>query len=256
MNWMHAFFGLGVALGPLIMTAVIGVGLAWRWGYGLVAAAQLLLALAFALTVRAWRDRAAVDGAVEVGGPPVPVRETLRPPAVWLRRAGLRHPRRHRGRCRALGVPAHRGAGAERDGRRPLRLGTGGSLFVGRVAVGGRRAAGQWPGALGSPVGWPPVPYSSLPGPVDRGGRPGGDRSPPRPSSAAHLTTVERVGDAHADRTIGLQIGAAGLGGALARRHRGAARRTSVEALGPALAVLASGCSPCAANRRPVPPAG
>ncbi|MGW5670496.1 MFS transporter, partial [Micromonospora sp. NPDC003776] len=57
MNWMHAFFGLGVAIGPLIMTGVMGAGLSWRWGYGLVAAAQLALATAFALTVRAWRDR-------------------------------------------------------------------------------------------------------------------------------------------------------------------------------------------------------
>jgi len=29
------------------------------------------------------------------------------------------------------------------------------------------------------------------------------------------LTTAERVGQAHADRTIGMQIGAAGLGGSL-----------------------------------------
>lgn len=138
MNWMHAFFGLGVAIGPLIMTGVLGAGLGWRWGYGIVAAAQLALATAFALSARAWRERtpvgpeaapavvdpsadpatsgpaagvgpsaagsaAAADGAgpavepaapaaavgvaVEPAAPvarPVPVRETLRLPAVWL----------------------------------------------------------------------------------------------------------------------------------------------------------------------------
>jgi MFS family permease len=57
MNWMHAFFGLGVALGPLIITTVMGVHLPWRWGYGIVASAQAVLALAFVLTVRAWGDR-------------------------------------------------------------------------------------------------------------------------------------------------------------------------------------------------------
>ncbi|MFD0785718.1 MFS transporter, partial [Micromonospora azadirachtae] len=53
MNWMHAFFGLGVAIGPLIMTGALGAGLSWRWGYGIVAAAQLALATAFASSVRA-----------------------------------------------------------------------------------------------------------------------------------------------------------------------------------------------------------
>ena len=61
MNWLHAFFGLGVAIGPLIMTAVLSAGLAWRWGYGIVAAAQLVLAIAFALTVRAWRRDAPAE---------------------------------------------------------------------------------------------------------------------------------------------------------------------------------------------------
>jgi MFS family permease len=32
MNWLHAFFGLGVAIGPLIMTAVLSGGLSWHWG--------------------------------------------------------------------------------------------------------------------------------------------------------------------------------------------------------------------------------
>ncbi|PWU49818.1 MFS transporter, partial [Micromonospora globispora] len=104
MNWMHAFFGLGVAIGPLIMTGALSAGLAWRWGYGIVATAQLALATAFALTVRAWRDRRAaglavppdpVAPAMVPGGPAetstpdrnartARIAETLRLPAVWL----------------------------------------------------------------------------------------------------------------------------------------------------------------------------
>ncbi|MGY0004970.1 MFS transporter, partial [Micromonospora sp. I033] len=54
------------------------------------------------------------------------------------------------------------------------------------------------------------------------------------------LTTAERVGRDHADRTIGLQIGAAGLGAALVPAAVGVLlARVSVAALGPTLVVLA-----------------
>jgi len=103
MNWLHAFFGLGVAIGPLIMTAVISGGLSWRWGYGIVASAQACLALAFFLTVRRWvrhgevtqPPQPAPEAAVPVGdavatavavkpATKVRTRETLAIPAVWL----------------------------------------------------------------------------------------------------------------------------------------------------------------------------
>ncbi|WP_309244343.1 MFS transporter [Micromonospora parastrephiae] len=93
MNWMHAFFGLGVAIGPLIMTGALSAGLAWRWGYGIMAAAQLALAAAFALTVRAWQRRAPAEpGRASAPTTPtvkVPVRTTLRLPAVWSGTVGF-----------------------------------------------------------------------------------------------------------------------------------------------------------------------
>ena len=79
MNWLHAFFGLGVALGPLTMTAVLSLGFAWRWGYVLVAAAQLALAVAFASSHAAWSR----GPRVAVGTSP-PARRTLALPAVWF----------------------------------------------------------------------------------------------------------------------------------------------------------------------------
>lgn len=51
LNWMHAAFGLGAAVGPLLMTAIIGSGLAWNIGYAAVGLAQLGLAGAY------WRTR-------------------------------------------------------------------------------------------------------------------------------------------------------------------------------------------------------
>ncbi|MFC7550399.1 hypothetical protein [Plantactinospora sp. GCM10030261] len=53
------------------------------------------------------------------------------------------------------------------------------------------------------------------------------------------LTTRDRVGAGHADRTIGVQIGAAGLGGALLPAGIGVLLgRYGPEALGPLLTVL------------------
>src|SRR5919201_129978 len=47
LNWMHAAFGLGAAIGPLLMTAIIGSGLAWNFGYAAVGLAQVGLAAAY-----------------------------------------------------------------------------------------------------------------------------------------------------------------------------------------------------------------
>jgi fucose permease len=53
------------------------------------------------------------------------------------------------------------------------------------------------------------------------------------------LTTADRVGAVHADRTIGVQIGAAGLGGALVPAGIGVLiSQISVATLGPSLVVL------------------
>jgi fucose permease len=87
MQWLHASYGFGVTLGPIIMTTGLNVFNSWRLGYQVVGAAQLLLAASFLLTIRMWQD----------GGVPhapeqerhlmdyhTPFGETLRQPVVWL----------------------------------------------------------------------------------------------------------------------------------------------------------------------------
>ncbi|MBZ0291561.1 MAG: MFS transporter [Anaerolineae bacterium] len=56
MNWLHASFGLGAALGPIIMTLLLTQGQSWRLGYILAAAAYGLLGIAVLLTRRAWKS--------------------------------------------------------------------------------------------------------------------------------------------------------------------------------------------------------
>ncbi|MFK3984128.1 MFS transporter [Micromonospora sp. NPDC050397] len=251
MNWLHAFFGLGVAIGPLIMTTVIGAGLSWRWGYGIVASAQALLALAFVLTVRAWDDRRTArtgtdpSGAEQESTPVrIPVAATLRLPAVWTGAVAF-----------AVYVGVEVGAGLWAfllltEGRGLSEAAAGvcvsiywGSLFVGRVvqgvvaerlgsglvlraslvgmAVGAALVAIPAPAAL-AVVGLAIIGFAAAP-----------------VFPLLTLTTAERVGPAHADRAIGLQIGAAGLGGAVLPAGIGLLlSRVTIEALGSALLVL------------------
>lgn len=54
MSWLHASYGVGAFVGPLVMTGVLAASLEWRWGYALVAAAQLALAGAFLASRRGW----------------------------------------------------------------------------------------------------------------------------------------------------------------------------------------------------------
>ncbi|MFI7606092.1 MFS transporter [Micromonospora sp. NPDC049366] len=263
MNWMHAFFGLGVAIGPLIMTGVLSAGLAWRWGYGIVAGAQLALAAAFALTVRAWRrgparaDTSATPAVVAdaVSGPaggthegppvPVPVRETLRLPAVWVGALAFMV-------YVAIEVTTGLWAFLLLTEGRGLAAGAAGlcvsaywgSLFVGRVVQGivaerlgaGRVLRGSLLGmAAGAALIAVPGPaWVAVLGLVVVGFA----AAPVFPLLT--LTTAERVGAAHADRAIGLQIGTAGLGAAVVPAGVGVLLgAVSVQVLGSALLVLA-----------------
>jgi fucose permease len=55
-NWMHASYGLGATIGPLLVTALLSGGLGWRRTYGLMAIAQALLACVFIVRRRSWRE--------------------------------------------------------------------------------------------------------------------------------------------------------------------------------------------------------
>ena len=55
-NWMHASYGLGATIGPLLVTALLSGGLGWRRTYGLMGIAQVLLACVFIVRRRSWRE--------------------------------------------------------------------------------------------------------------------------------------------------------------------------------------------------------
>lgn len=55
MNWLHACFGIGVTVGPLIMTALLAASIAWRWGYAIVSAYVLFIMILFLVTLPHWK---------------------------------------------------------------------------------------------------------------------------------------------------------------------------------------------------------
>ncbi|MEU4689847.1 MFS transporter [Actinoplanes sp. NPDC023714] len=250
MNWLHAFFGLGVAIGPLIMTGVLSGDLSWRWGYGLVACAQALLAIAFVVTARSWRPhRAAASTSHEPGSAPdapLPrVGATLRMPAVWLSVSAF---------AVYVGLEAATGLWAylllTED--RAVSATTAGlcvsaywaCLFVGRVVQGftverlgtTRTLVGGLAGMLAGAVliAVPGPAWSAVSGLMLIGFA----AAPVFPLLT--LTTADRVGRAHADRVIGLQMAAAGLGGVLIPAGAGVlVERVGAYTLGPSLTVLA-----------------
>ncbi|HMB21488.1 MAG TPA: MFS transporter [Anaerolineales bacterium] len=87
MQWLHASFGVGVTMGPIIMTTGLTMFHTWRLGYRVVGVAQLLLATSFLLTIRMWQNGGAPHAAEQerhLTDYHTPYGETLRQPLVWL----------------------------------------------------------------------------------------------------------------------------------------------------------------------------
>jgi fucose permease len=76
-NWMHASYGLGATLGPLLVTALLSAGRSWRQTYGVMALVLAVLGSVLALARRRWQVPASVPLPV---GPPEP--SALRPAAA------------------------------------------------------------------------------------------------------------------------------------------------------------------------------
>ena len=86
MQWLHACFGVGITLGPIIMTTSLNLFGTWRMGYVLVGTAQIILAACFAMTASRWqRSKVKNDDAEkQLTDYKTPMRQTLREPMVWL----------------------------------------------------------------------------------------------------------------------------------------------------------------------------
>ncbi|MCF8008464.1 MAG: MFS transporter [Halanaerobiales bacterium] len=57
MQWLHASFGVGVTLGPIIMTTGLSLTNNWRSGYIVVGIIQIMLSVMFLLTASLWTEK-------------------------------------------------------------------------------------------------------------------------------------------------------------------------------------------------------
>ena len=84
LNWLHAFFGVGAMISPLIMTAFITNDIDWRWGFVIIVLLQLCLALYFALNRKSWSSDLLYDDAKNGAQERARSTATLSILAVWL----------------------------------------------------------------------------------------------------------------------------------------------------------------------------
>lgn len=85
MNWLHAAFGVGATIGPIIMTAVFAAGLTWEWGYVVVGFVTLAVSMLYIATRKDWAlqySSESVESQQAIVVPPL--RTTLRQPLVWV----------------------------------------------------------------------------------------------------------------------------------------------------------------------------
>jgi fucose permease len=242
-TWLHASYGVGATLGPLLTTAVLAAGRSWRWAYGLIALLLGALTASFALTTDRWRMDPA-PGAPGPGGPSIAA--ALRRGAVWLN-VGLFF--LYTGLEVAAGQWAYSWL-VEGRGVMPGIAGGWvavywGSLTAGRVVLGALAArvpaeAILRGGLLGVPVGvvclWAGLgPSSGAIGLAVLGLA----LAPIFPLLIA--ATPERVGAAHAAHAVGFQVAGAYLGAAALPGTAGVlARRLGLEVLGPFLLAIAA----------------
>jgi fucose permease len=89
MNWLHACFGIGATLGPMVMRVSL-VGGSWRWGYVAAGLLHAGFAACFWLTRDRWTLARSPDAAPPEEASPLPKTQgaravdTLKLPLVWV----------------------------------------------------------------------------------------------------------------------------------------------------------------------------
>lgn len=250
MQWLHACWGVGITLGPLIMTVGLTTLHTWRAGYQVVGGFQIALAAGFGLTLAKWSQNPAPAGGEaekRLTDYRTPLGATLRQRQVWLSVALFFL---YVGAESALGLWTYTLLTESRGVGEALAGFFAGSYWftftVGRIAAGMvARRVGVNKLVLGGLAGallgaglliWDPSEWAN----VLAVGVIGLSIAPIFPAMMSGTRT--RVGDHYAANTIGMQMAATGLGAAVIPGLMGVlARRFSLEIIPVCLLVVYAG---------------
>ncbi|KAA3644824.1 MAG: MFS transporter [Chloroflexi bacterium] len=241
MNWLHANFGVGATLGPLLVGGTLALNLSWRWSFAAVVILQIIIIGLLLITYSSWENDVEEQKDDTGGVKKVGFGATLRLPLVWMG-VGLFF------LTTGTELSAGQWAFPLFTEAREVAEGTAsvwvsvywGSFTLGRFLLGFivdrlspklfmRLSLGGV--VLGALLLWTrPLPYADFVGLAFAG------------FALASIfpiliaTTPERVGREHAANAIGFQVAAAGLGGALLTGLAGVlADSVGLEVLGPYL---------------------
>ena len=87
MQWLHASWGIGITISPLIMTLGLTSFNTWHFGYQVVGGFQIFLAFIFLVTLPIWNrnnSTSIIDEQKNLTDYKTPYGETLKQPQVWL----------------------------------------------------------------------------------------------------------------------------------------------------------------------------
>jgi len=253
MQWLHAFFGLGATLSPLVMTVSLSRFISWRPGYIFLGILMALLTVAFWLTYSLWKaPRKGPEAAAEGGtaGPGLmdyktSVWESLLHPQTWV---GILLFLIYTGAELTLGNWTYT-LFTEGRGISPQIAGIWaggfwaiftvgrvlGGLYAHRVRLNTLMFSAMSLVLAGSILfWWNPLPAVGVLGVFVVGF----GLAPIFPGLVS--STSQRVGEHHAANAIGIQMSAASLGGAFLPALAGVlARRVSLESIPVMLVALA-----------------
>jgi len=248
MQWLHACYGLGATLSPIVVTASLAQFVSWRPGYLFVGILTAAMAVSFWLTLSAWKKPKTLapenkDSARGLMDYQTSLRDTLLQSMTWI---SILMFLLYTGAEFTLGnwtytlLTESRGVGPQWAG-----LWAGGfwaTFTIGRVLAGlyahrirlNALMLVEMTLAFAGAIlfWWNPSPAISLAGLFLVGFA----MAPIFPGLVS--STSQRVGPHHAANTIGIQLSAAALGGALLPSLAGVlAQRISLEAIPVMLAI-------------------
>jgi fucose permease len=217
MNWLHAIFGVGSTLGPLLVTFIVAdLSLSWRLSYFILAIVEGIVMLLFFMTLKDWSLKVKVAEAKVLPS----LAQTLKLAPVWL---GTLLFVMHTGMQMSTGQLSNN-LFVEGRGIDPGIAGVWISLFWGFITV-GRLTFGTFINRLGAGlvlrfcmlgtvlaallIWWNAVPAMSFVGIALAGFT----LAPVFPTSVSRIPAM--VGSAHSPNAIGVEMAGAALGGAL-----------------------------------------